>query len=635
MADLDDEGWPGLRDLAREADCPVVLLSSFGSQPHAPAGSDLTVSAAAGLLHLSGTPAEEDGRPAVLVPQQADALAGSFAALWVGAQALAGARSGVTALTKLEALAIATSWAAIQWLYAGDVPTRLGASAYQPAGVFEAKDGAVYTIVVTEEQWMRLVEAMGEPEWARWELFATQAGRREHGDALRPLIAQWIAAHSREQILKLSLRHRLPFALANRPEQAALLQHQLSGEPDHARWLSRTTAAPKAGAQQPGPSRKASRDPRRPLAGMLVLDVSSIWATPYAGQLLGQLGARVIKIESRRHLDNVRGVSTYRDPHAEGREDWDRSGGFRDVNRGKESVELDLTSAEGRSILHRLVPHADVLLSNLTPGADRERRLGIASEELWALNPGLVIGRLSAYEPGSRLEGMTGYGYGMLLMCGYGYAGADRPWTDRSVAYPDPLTATALALGLLRALEERGRSGRGALVGSTLFGVSAALMREFETPREATAAFEGCLPCQHDEWIAVSCRDAGALRMLAKVLDAQLGDGDLEATLAARSAAWDAQSLQIALRRAGVVAERVLDVRELVRDGRLGGGGMLHVPRGETHLHFASPWVLDGERIDVAGRAPRLGEHTASVLEELAGVDAAALAGLVERGVSW
>ena len=85
MADLDDEGWPGLRDLAREADCPVVLLSSFGSQPHAPAGSDLTVSAAAGLLHLSGTPAEEDGRPAVLVPQQADALAGSFAALWVGA----------------------------------------------------------------------------------------------------------------------------------------------------------------------------------------------------------------------------------------------------------------------------------------------------------------------------------------------------------------------------------------------------------------------------------------------------------------------------------------------------------------------------------------------------------------------
>ena len=62
---------------------------------------------------------------------------------------------------------------------------------------------------------------------------------------------------------------------------------------------------------------------------------------------------------------------------------------------------------------------------------------------------------------------------------------------------------------------------------------------------------------------------------------------------------------------------------------------MLHVPRGETHLHFASPWVLDGKRIDVAGRAPRLGEHTASALEELAGVDAAALAGLVERGVSW
>ena len=460
-----------------------MLLSSFGREPGARRGSDLTVSAAAGLLHVTGTPSDEEQRPAVLSPHQADALAGSFAALWIGAQALAGATSGVTELTKLECLAIATSWAAIQWLYAGVAPSRLGLSVYQPSGVFEAKDGPVYTIIVRDEQWERLVEAMGDPEWAHWEIFGSQPGRFDGADVLIPRVAAWLAEHTREEILDLSLRHRLPFALANRPEQAAALQEQLDGEPDHAQWLYRTTPAPQTDAppREAAEARAArtARDLRRPLAGMLVVDVSTVWATPYVGQLLGQLGARVIKIESRRRLDDVRPIMTYFDPHAEGEADWDRSGGFREVNRGKESVLLDLTTAEGRALLHRLVAQADVLLSNLTPGADRARRLGLHEDELWATNPRLVIGRLSAYQPGSQLEGMTGYGYGMLLMCGFGYAGPDRPWSDRSIAYPDPVCAAALALGLLRALEDRDRSGRGALIESTLFGVSAALMREF------------------------------------------------------------------------------------------------------------------------------------------------------------
>ena len=618
-----------------------MLLSSFGREPGARRGSDLTVSAAAGLLHVTGTPSDEEQRPAVLSPQQADALAGSFAALWIGAQALAGATSGVTELTKLECLAIATSWAAIQWLYAGVAPSRLGLSVYQPSGVFEAKDGPVYTIIVRDEQWERLVEAMGDPEWARWEIFGSQPGRFDGADVLRPRIAEWLAQYTREEILDLSLHHRLPFALANRPEQAAALQEQLDGEPDHAQWLYRTTLAPQTDA----PPREAAearagrtaRDLRRPLADMLVVDVSTVWATPYAGQLLAQLGARVIKVESRRRLDDVRPITTYLDPHAEGEADWDRSGGFREVNRGKESVVLDLTTAEGRALLHRLVAQADVLLSNLTPGGDRARRLGLHEDELWATNPQLVIGRLSAYQPGSQLEGMTGYGYGMLLMCGFGYAGPDRPWSDRSIAYPDPVCAAALALGLLRALEERDRSGRGALIESSLFGVSAALMREFEN-REAQTAYEGCLPCTHEEWIAVSCPDAPSLDALAGVLAVTLDGvepGEIEAALASRSRVWDAQSLPIALRQRGVVAERMLDAQGMVRSGELTASGQLHIPEGETHLHFASPWVLDGERIDVRGRSPWLGEHTAPVFAELLAIDAEALRDLAERQVAW
>jgi len=423
----------------------------------------------------------------------------------------------------------------------------------------------------------------------------------------------------------------LPFALANRPEQAASLQQQLSGENDHANWLYRTTSGPSTNVTY-----DSAHDPRKPLAGTLILDLSTVWATPYVGQLLAQLGARVIKIESRRHLDDVRSIPTYRDPHTDGHADWDRSGGFREVNRGKESLELVLTTAEGRSLLHKLVPQADVLLSNLTPGADREHRLGIATEQLWNLHPGLVIGRLSAYEPTSRLAGMTGYGYGMLLMCGYGYSGPGHPWIDRGIAYPDPLASTSLALGVVRALTERAMHGRGSLVEANLFGVSAALMREFETSSESNVAFEDCLPCAHEEWIAISCRTTAEFAKLANVLDTNMHD-DTDPTTAfmQKSRAWDAQSLQSVLRQHGVIAERVLDVRELARTGRLTGSKMLHIPPSETHLHLASPWQLNNERIDVAARSPWLGEHTAELLEELLDIDAITRDGLIEREVTW
>lgn len=137
LADLDDEEWSGLRELASDVSCPVVLLSAFGSEADAPSGSDLTVSAAGGLLDVSGTPAEEDGRPSVLSPHQADALAGAFAALWVGALSLSGARTGTLELSKLECVGIACSWAAMQWIYAGNIPSRFGDSPFQPSGLFE------------------------------------------------------------------------------------------------------------------------------------------------------------------------------------------------------------------------------------------------------------------------------------------------------------------------------------------------------------------------------------------------------------------------------------------------------------------------------------------------------------------
>ena len=102
----------------------------------------------------------------------------------------------------------------------------------------------------------------------------------------------------------------------------------------------------------------------------------------------------------------------------------------------------------------------------------------------------------------------------------------------------------------------------------------------------------------------------------------------------------EAQQLETLLRGLGLSAQRVLDMRQLVREAGLmdaahASSGLFRVPLGEHHMHAASPWVLDGERYDSRRRAPRLGEHTAAVLGDLAGLTPDEIADLEAREVAW
>ena len=102
----------------------------------------------------------------------------------------------------------------------------------------------------------------------------------------------------------------------------------------------------------------------------------------------------------------------------------------------------------------------------------------------------------------------------------------------------------------------------------------------------------------------------------------------------------EAQQLEALLRDRGLAAQRVLDLRQLVREAGLtsaahASGGLFRVPEGEHHIHAASPWVLDGERYDSNRRAPRLGEHTRAVLADLLGLAPDAIADLEAREVAW
>ncbi|MGA5702243.1 CaiB/BaiF CoA transferase family protein [Peterkaempfera bronchialis] len=147
-------------------------------------------------------------------------------------------------------------------------------------------------------------------------------------------------------------------------------------------------------SQQPG---------RGPLHGHLVLDLSRALAGPHAGMMLGDLGARVVKVEAPGRGDDTRGWG----PPFVGPEDARESTYFLACNRNKESVTADLKSEEGRALVARLVRQADVLIENFRPGV--MDRLGFPEERLRELNPRLVILSISGFGPDGPEGGRAGY----------------------------------------------------------------------------------------------------------------------------------------------------------------------------------------------------------------------------------
>jgi crotonobetainyl-CoA:carnitine CoA-transferase CaiB-like acyl-CoA transferase len=200
-----------------------------------------------------------------------------------------------------------------------------------------------------------------------------------------------------------------------------------------------------------------------PLEGVVVIDLTRALAGPHCGMMLGDLGARVIKVEGP-DGDESRGWG----PPFVGPEDDPISTYFLSCNRNKESVTADLKSDDGRRLLTRLVRRADVLLENFRPGV--LDRLGFSVERLRDLNPGLVVLSISGFGHDGPEGGRAGYdqiaqGEGGLMSL----TGADADHPQRvGVPIGDLLAGMYGAYGVVSALHERHRTGRGRVVRTSL-----------------------------------------------------------------------------------------------------------------------------------------------------------------------
>jgi crotonobetainyl-CoA:carnitine CoA-transferase CaiB-like acyl-CoA transferase len=385
-----------------------------------------------------------------------------------------------------------------------------------------------------------------------------------------------------------------------------------------------------------------------PLAGIRIVDCSTVLAGPYATMLLADLGADVIKVEPP-DGDATRGWGP---PWVGSAEDGTRTAVYTlAVNRNKRSIRLDLRQPDGATVLRRLLADADVLVENIRPGG--LDRLGFGDDALHAINPGLVHLSITGYGPNAPDPARAGYDFviqaesGLMSITGDTDGDGGRP-TKVGVAVSDVLTGLNGAVAVLAALLGRARAGGSAaagqridlsLLGSTLAALVNQAQNAFagENPGRLGNAHPSIVPYEAFETldgavaIAVGserqwprfCRALGLPALADDPQYASNGDrvvnrASLIPTLAARLAERTTTEWLAAFEAADVPAGPINDVAAAFASSWAAGATVeLDHPRLGPVRQVAPPFALSRTPAAVRLPPPLLGEQTDEILAEL------------------
>jgi formyl-CoA transferase/CoA:oxalate CoA-transferase len=391
-----------------------------------------------------------------------------------------------------------------------------------------------------------------------------------------------------------------------------------------------------------------------PLAGLLVADLTQNVAGPTCTQILGDMGAEVVKVERPGRGDDAR---AWAPPY------WgDESATFMSVNRNKRSLAVDMKQPDGRAVVERLIGRADILVQSLRAGA--VEGLGLDWERAKQINPRLVYCSVTAFGTEGPLADRPGYDPLMQALGGImsvnGHPG--QPPARVPVSIVDMGTGMWAAIAILGALRERDRTGRGANVTTALYETALAWsvfqMNQYfgtgEVPQPQGSGTAMICPYEAfptlDAWVMIA---AGSDALFAKAAQA-LGVGHLPAdprftdnparvahrpelvdVLSAVTHALTSAELLDRLHRAGVPCAPIQTLDKVAALPQTEASGMLipaKHPRLPDYRAVGLPIRWDGERPGVARVPPLLGEHTAEVLAEL-GYDPVAIKELAARHV--
>jgi crotonobetainyl-CoA:carnitine CoA-transferase CaiB-like acyl-CoA transferase len=264
-----------------------------------------------------------------------------------------------------------------------------------------------------------------------------------------------------------------------------------------------------------------------PLNGIRILSFEQYGAGPYGTQTLADLGAEVIKIEhAGSGGDYLRSIGPYFSDTVDeaNNEDHASDAGvfFQSLNRNKKSLTLDITTNEGREVLHKLVASADAVANNLR--GDVPEKLGITYDDLKSANPAIVCAHCSAYGRSGPRKNWPGYDYLMQAEAGYFHlcGEPDAPPARFGLPLVDYMTGQNMAMGLLSAVLAAKQSGEGRDVDVNLFDTALfnlsyignwVLNSVFKPGRAPRSAHPTLVPCQlyktSDGWIYLMLNKAG------------------------------------------------------------------------------------------------------------------------------
>ena len=388
------------------------------------------------------------------------------------------------------------------------------------------------------------------------------------------------------------------------------------------------------------------------LAGIKVIELGQLIAAPFCGQLLGDMGADVIKVEPPGAGDPMRtwGNGTHKL--------W-----WQVIARNKRGVSANLRVPEGQDLVRRLLAEADILIENFKPGTIEN--WGLGPEALHALYPRLLIVRMSGYGQTGPAARRAGYGGIGEAMGGWRaiVGDPDRPPARMGVSIGDSLAATYGCMGALAALHAREASGKGQVVDSALYEAvlqvmesvvpeyaAMGLVRERSGSILPGIAPSNVYPCKDGEYMIGGNGDTVFARLCTAMARPELAadpryathiargerQGELDALIADWTSAMTIAELEALMIAHSVPAGRVYRGPEMLADPHFAAReALLAVPHPELGaITMQSPMPkLSATPSTVRRTAPRsVGEHNAEVYGEL-GLDQAALAKLAARGV--
>jgi formyl-CoA transferase len=676
----------------------LIYLRITGFGPGSPyAGVDpaeAVIQSLSGLASITGEPA---GPPQKVGPDAAVQATALYGCIGVLAAVLQRARTGLGQLVEVTMQEAAINLARTHYSRTAEngrfeerPGNRQPAAQAEPTGAFPAAgtdpNDWVFAHASAEHFWRRLLDVIGRTDALEDPRFADGPTRLAHREATHELIDAWTSQHGKWEILHtwgpagiavgaaMTARDLLadPFlrqagvvAEIDQPGRGPLLvpglPFTIDGQPCPVRPApasAQDVAEVLARLPEPGPAvtaLPATLTGEPALAGIRILDFTQALSGPTATQALALLGADVIRVER----PNPVSLGIERP--------WFR---LNQLSMNKRSVCVDMKTEAGRDVVRRLIPLADVVMENFAPGTIE--RLGFGWDQVRALNPGAVFGRIKGFPPGSEYSDFISFeNIGEAMGGGCSLTGdADGPPMLPGPHMADIGSGLACALGVLALLCARLHTGRGAEVTASMQGTVAAIFARIPLARQldhddslsrngfgeigdqvAPSAAYRCAGDGMNDYCYIRAETGPQWQALVAAMDrAGLAADQRFATAAARWAhraaldeaigAWTRplgkHEVMARLSAAGVPAAAVLDTAELMNDPYLRRRDVFveipHPAGGRVH-HVFWPVRMARSRVDLAP-APERGQHNEQILGTMLGLSAGELAAVAPGDAS-